>query len=361
MAAILPQGKTQFFDANGNPLVGGSVTFYALGTTTYQNTYQDINLSILNTNPVVLDAAGGAVIWGSGTYTMVVKDQFGNQIYQDNTSDGGAPPQPSVGNELDMIRVNATGTAYETRTPAQVLSDIGAQSSGATGTNTATLAVSTTLTAAQSGTTFNTDNFVAAGTITLPTPVAGLNYVIYGNHAYNITISAGTALIYLPDVSSVASYVMPLSNMAAIFLFADGSNWRAHTIGRSVVAPAVNANEAVQRGQVANSAPIGAAAASTTATSLTATTGTFTAPSDGWLMCFGYAQSSSTGTSVGGLTSTLAGLTALAGPLSTSYSAYHNAILPMTTGQSTQISMHATAGSAVAFDVMVTCIFIPNP
>jgi hypothetical protein len=88
MGAILPQGKTQFFDsvANGGaPLAGGKVSFFARGTTTFQNTFQDINLSILNANPVVLDANGEALIWGSGAYTMLVQDANGNQVYQADT------------------------------------------------------------------------------------------------------------------------------------------------------------------------------------------------------------------------------------------------------------------------------------
>jgi hypothetical protein len=83
MGAILPQGKTQFFNtvaAGGAPLSGGQVFFYARGTTTFQNTYQDINLTIPNTNPVILNANGEAQIWGTGAYTVVVNDQYGNQI-----------------------------------------------------------------------------------------------------------------------------------------------------------------------------------------------------------------------------------------------------------------------------------------
>lgn len=38
---------------------------------------------------------------------------------------GLALPLPSPGTALDMIRINAAGTAYEARTPAQVASDIG--------------------------------------------------------------------------------------------------------------------------------------------------------------------------------------------------------------------------------------------
>jgi hypothetical protein len=89
MAALpLPNGKQQFFDNNGVPLNGGSVTFYIPNTTTFKNTYQDEALTILNTNPVVLDSAGRAVIWGAGDFRQIVKDSAGNTIWDQQTSSG---------------------------------------------------------------------------------------------------------------------------------------------------------------------------------------------------------------------------------------------------------------------------------
>ena len=49
---------TQYLDDAGNPLVNGKVYFYESGTTTLKNTFADVNLSIPNTNPVILTAAG---------------------------------------------------------------------------------------------------------------------------------------------------------------------------------------------------------------------------------------------------------------------------------------------------------------
>jgi hypothetical protein len=45
-------------DSGGLPYAGGALTFYASGTTTLLNTYQDKALTIANSNPVVLDSAG---------------------------------------------------------------------------------------------------------------------------------------------------------------------------------------------------------------------------------------------------------------------------------------------------------------
>ncbi len=71
MATIAPQPKLQFFDANGDPLVGGKLYSYVAGTTTPQATYTDESGSTTNTNPVILDSRGEASVWfGPGTYKL---------------------------------------------------------------------------------------------------------------------------------------------------------------------------------------------------------------------------------------------------------------------------------------------------
>jgi hypothetical protein len=92
MATILPQAETTFTDSNGVPLAGGTVTFYIPGTTTPKDTWQNSGQSILNSNPVVLDSAGRAIIYGSGSYRQVVKDSAGNLIWDQVTAEPGAGP-----------------------------------------------------------------------------------------------------------------------------------------------------------------------------------------------------------------------------------------------------------------------------
>lgn len=50
--------NAQYFDDAGDPLGSGKLYFYESGTTTQKVTYADINLTIPNTNPVILTAAG---------------------------------------------------------------------------------------------------------------------------------------------------------------------------------------------------------------------------------------------------------------------------------------------------------------
>ena len=45
--------KLQFFDNNGNPLVGGKLYTYAAGTTTPLATYTDASSGTPNTNPII--------------------------------------------------------------------------------------------------------------------------------------------------------------------------------------------------------------------------------------------------------------------------------------------------------------------
>lgn len=123
MPSILPKGKTQFFDANGNPLAGGQVYTYAVGTTTPKTTWSDIQGTVANANPLTLDSAGEALIWGSGQYRMQVYDALGNLIWDQNTSDPGIPA-PTTATEGQYIKVNATGDGYENVNVAQVLTDI---------------------------------------------------------------------------------------------------------------------------------------------------------------------------------------------------------------------------------------------
>jgi hypothetical protein len=89
---IIPNAQNQFIDENGAPLVGGSVYMYVPNSLVPKDTWQDINLSILNTNPIILDARGQCNIWGNGQYRQRVFDSLGNLIWDQNTE---TPPDVS--------------------------------------------------------------------------------------------------------------------------------------------------------------------------------------------------------------------------------------------------------------------------
>jgi hypothetical protein len=86
MARLLANGEQYFANNNGAPLAGGFVYFYIPTTSTFKDTWQDADEGALNTNPVELDSAGRAIIYGSGEYRQVVTDSLGNEIWDQLTS-----------------------------------------------------------------------------------------------------------------------------------------------------------------------------------------------------------------------------------------------------------------------------------
>ena len=124
MTLPLPNGKSQFLDANGNPLAAGLVYHYVVGTSTPRDTYQDIAGTILNSNPVVLDAAGRAVIFGDGSYRQIVTDSLGNQQWDQVTQvdslsllGGVAKSGDTMTGTLVVPSLNDTGGQLLTITP----------------------------------------------------------------------------------------------------------------------------------------------------------------------------------------------------------------------------------------------------
>lgn len=114
MASILPTAKTQFLDANGRPLAGGKVFFYFVATETKKDTFQDPDLAIPNTNPVVLDSYGEASIWGTGSYRQVLTDKDGVQIWDQVTQEVGASLS---GDSKEEVFVAGDGIADHTFVP----------------------------------------------------------------------------------------------------------------------------------------------------------------------------------------------------------------------------------------------------
>lgn len=90
VASLLPPGKQTFVDINGFPLVGGLVYFYVPNTLILKSTWQNAIQTVLNTNPIVLDQRGQAVIYGSGTYRQILKDSVGNLIWDQPVSSSGS-------------------------------------------------------------------------------------------------------------------------------------------------------------------------------------------------------------------------------------------------------------------------------
>jgi hypothetical protein len=67
-------------------LAGGSVGMYQPGTLNLAQTWKDSGQATLNTNPIMLDANGCALIYGVGTYRQIVYDNLGNVVWDRPTS-----------------------------------------------------------------------------------------------------------------------------------------------------------------------------------------------------------------------------------------------------------------------------------
>lgn len=62
-ASLAFSPKLQFFDANGNPLVGGKLHTYAAGTSNKLATYTDDSGTVAAANPITLDSRGECSVW----------------------------------------------------------------------------------------------------------------------------------------------------------------------------------------------------------------------------------------------------------------------------------------------------------
>lgn len=76
---VIPE--LQFIDANGVPYAGGTLATYVQGTSTPKSTWQDVAATELNTNPIVLDAAGRCLVYADGEYRLVLHDSLGNLVW----------------------------------------------------------------------------------------------------------------------------------------------------------------------------------------------------------------------------------------------------------------------------------------
>ena len=86
MPLLLPIPEQQFIDQNGRPYAGGTVATYVPSTSTPKTTWADNGGSAVNPNPLTLDAAGRATIFGDGDYRLILQDALGNLVYDKWTS-----------------------------------------------------------------------------------------------------------------------------------------------------------------------------------------------------------------------------------------------------------------------------------
>lgn len=111
-AGVMPWIDPQFFDSNGNPLSGGTLTFYAAGTTTLVQVFSDSTKITVLPNPLTLDSTGRTstqVFFGAASYKIVVKDVNGVTIRTaDNVTDMAYLAQLSTQPSEQTTTLNGT-------------------------------------------------------------------------------------------------------------------------------------------------------------------------------------------------------------------------------------------------------------
>jgi len=194
MAMLTPSPKMQFFDANGNPLVGGKLYTYAAGTNTPLATYTDAGGATPNSNPVILDSRGEANVWlGVTQYKFTLKDSLDNLIWTvDNLNQVDAVTlarlAQSDGSSLIGFLQNGTG-AIATTVQAKLRESVSVKDFGAVGNG-----IANDTTALQAAVTYAVSNgkalYIPSGTY-LYSSLTGLdqnNITIYGDGSSNTVL-----------------------------------------------------------------------------------------------------------------------------------------------------------------------------
>lgn len=113
MAAIFASPRFTAQDDNGRPLVAGRLYTFENGTTTPAPTYQDAAGTILNTNPILLDGRGEAVIFlqPDQVYTFVLRNRVDSLIWSQNSVAGTVSSASlGVGGGAGLIGYDASVT-----------------------------------------------------------------------------------------------------------------------------------------------------------------------------------------------------------------------------------------------------------
>ena len=111
-AFLLSNAEQVFLDNNGVPLALGTVGMFIPNTMTPKATWQDAAQATLNTNPINLDSAGRAIIYGNGTYRQIVNDALGNTIWDQITGIFNTSTLPLLTNGESSLTASAGMPVY---------------------------------------------------------------------------------------------------------------------------------------------------------------------------------------------------------------------------------------------------------
>jgi len=251
---LTPSPIMQFFDANGNPLVGGKLYTYAAGTTTPQATYTDYTGATANTNPVIFNSRGEAAVWcGNSRYYMELKDANDTLIWTADNVNGANGPTlallaasngatligytPTDNNVtttvndrlqlLDGVSPTATGTDREYKASVNALRDASAVAGGTVGYVNPTIYARTITGATE--TSFEWTNVAVMDNYS----AAGENVALYGQGNKRSTGPTWGIVSEARDFTQVANPTKGLVGIE-VGMFANGTDTGFQRVGVDV-------------------------------------------------------------------------------------------------------------------------------
>jgi hypothetical protein len=239
----------QFCDSAGLPYAGGTLDFYASGTSTRLNTYSDSALSIANTNPVVLDSAGraGSVFLQNLAYKVTLSDVNNNLIWTEDpvyssdystraklTSGAGSPngsvagTAGSAGIGADTYWDNVNNILYVCTTTGNAASAVwtAVNASAAAAIVPAPQGYLTPT----SGTPVITSDVISATSLVY-TPYVGNLVPIYTGTGFNPTVFSELTLTLTSSQAASTLYDVFVFNNSGVLTLATGPAWSNSTPG----------------------------------------------------------------------------------------------------------------------------------
>jgi len=127
MAARFSLPMISVLDSNANPLGGGSLEFYATGTSTPKTVYSDNGLVTPAANPYTLDSAGrhGDIFLESADYKVIVKDSAGAVVKTMDPVHGAATDAiPTLQSDVSTLQSDLTDTQADVATNATAITTL---------------------------------------------------------------------------------------------------------------------------------------------------------------------------------------------------------------------------------------------
>lgn len=239
----------QFADNTGLPYAGGSLAFYASGTSTPLATYSDSALTIANTNPVVLDSAGraGNIFLQNLAYKVVLSDVNSNPIWTDDpvySSDystraklltGSGSPNGNTAGTAGSAGIGADTYWDATNNILYVCTTTG-NAASAVWTAVNASAAAAIVPAPQgyltptSGTPIIVSDVIAATSLVY-TPYVGNIVPIYTGAGFNPTVFSELTLTLTSSQAASTLYDVFVFNNSGVLTLVTGPAWSSSTAG----------------------------------------------------------------------------------------------------------------------------------